>query len=242
MTSTLRHATQKQLHQQGFLHLPAADAKAWLQPYGLRDWESFATSWNHLGMDRYMADNGRYRRRRYGTFSINKGQITRKEHQPHYQSRDYNLLNGGVERWFNPIEEAICAHPALQAILKASAVVADQLAQDHARPASWHVEVHQFRIEAATDAAGRPTPEGMHRDGVDWVFVFMINRINIREGVTSIHALDKETQLGSFTLKDPLDTAIVNDHRVYHGVTPVEPEDPTKPAYRDVLVVTLRYE
>ncbi|PHI97488.1 hypothetical protein BG621_01625 [Parasaccharibacter apium] len=240
--TALNRTDEAQLHKQGFLFLPAHHAQAWLTPYGLKDWESFAASWNTLGMDRYMADSGRYRRRRYGTFSINSGHITRKEHQPHYQSRDYNLLNGGIERWFNPISEEIGNHPALQAILKASATLADHLAQEHARPTSWHVEVHQFRIEAAVHTQGRPTPEGMHRDGVDWVFVFMINRINIREGVTSIHALNKQTELGSFTLKDPLDTAIVNDHRVYHGVTAVEPEDPSQPAYRDVLVVTLRYE
>ena len=38
----------------------------------------------------------------------------------------------------------------------------------------------------------------------------------------------------------PLDAAIVDDSRVYHGVTPVEPLDPTKPAHRDVFVVTFK--
>jgi len=47
-------------------------------------------------------------------------------------------------------------------------------------------------------------------------------------------------QLGSFTLSAPLDTALVDDARVRHGVTPVEPLDAAQPAYRDVLVVTLR--
>jgi len=32
----------------------------------------------------------------------------------------------------------------------------------------------------------------------------------------------------------------VDDHRRMHGVTPVTPIDPEKPAHRDVLVVTLR--
>ena len=40
----------------------------------------------------------------------------------------------------------------------------------------------------------------------------------------------------------PLDAALVDDSRVYHGVTPVEPVDPARPAYRDVLVVTFRRE
>ena len=29
----------------------------------------------------------------------------RKPHQPHYQSRDYNALNGGIARWFEPVLE-----------------------------------------------------------------------------------------------------------------------------------------
>jgi hypothetical protein len=99
--------------------------------------------------------------------------------------------------------------------------------------------VHQFRIEAQPGKRGLPTPEGLHRDGVDWVLVLLIARENIAEGVTTIYDLNKES-LGCFTLISPLDAALVDDNRVYHGVTAVEPIDPSKPAYRDVLVVTFR--
>jgi hypothetical protein len=37
-----------------------------------------------------------------------------------------------------------------------------------------------------------------------------------------------------------LDAALVDDARVLHGVTPVEPLDPATSGYRDVLVVTFR--
>jgi len=84
-----------------------------------------------------------------------------------------------------------------------------------------------------------PTPEGLHRDGVDWVLVLLVARENIAEGVTTIYGTNKNA-LGNFTLTAPLDAALVDDSRVYHGVTAVEPIDPTKPAYRDVLVVTFR--
>ena len=101
------------------------------------------------------------------------------------------------------------------------------------------MEVHQFRIEARSAEAGRPTPEGLHRDGVDWVLVLLINRENIASGVTTIHAAGGD-MLGQFTLTAPFDAALVDDQRVAHGVTPVEPIDPSRPAYRDVLVVTFR--
>ena len=47
-------------------------------------------------------------------------------------------------------------------------------------------------------------------------------------------------ELGSFTLAPPFDAALVDDARVLHGVTPVTPHDPGRPAWRDVLVVTFR--
>jgi hypothetical protein len=105
--------------------------------------------------------------------------------------------------------------------------------------ARWRVEVHQFRIEARPGERGLPTPEGVHRDGVDYVLVLLVGRQNIAEGVTTIHGADG-TPLGSFTLTDPFDAALVDDHRVAHGVTPVEPLHPDAAAHRDVLVVTFR--
>ena len=63
----------------------------------------------YFGLDLYMADGGRYRRRRFAAFDAVSGTVTRKPHQPHYQSRDYNPLNGDIERWFEPVSGAVCA-------------------------------------------------------------------------------------------------------------------------------------
>ncbi len=79
----------------------------------------------------------------------------------------------------------------------------------------------------------------MHRDGVDYVLVLLIGRRNIQSGVTTIHDTSGR-DLGSFTLAEPFDAAWVDDHRMMHGVTPVEPIDPSRSGFRDVLVVTFR--
>ena len=196
----------------------------------------FADSWNRLGPDEYLAARGRQRRRRYGVWAWQGGKLAREPHQPHYQALAYNALQGDIERWFEPIIEAVGASGAMQAVLRFAISFFGPLVSEVAR---WHLEVHQFRIEAAPDAPGEPTPEGVHRDGVDYVLVLMVDRHNIASGTTTIHAPDGAT-LGSFTLTQPLDAALVDDARVYHGVTPVLPLDPAKPAHRDVLVVTLR--
>jgi hypothetical protein len=181
-------------------------------------------------------DGGRYRRRRFAAFSASAAAVTRKPHQPHYQSRDYNRLNGGIERWFTPVADGVSASGFTRGILGVTAIF------DAASPAGekcWHVEMHQFRIEADSHQSGLPTPEGAHRDGVDWVCVLLVNRCNVSSGVTQI--FDPEGRsLGEFTLTDPLYTFFLDDRRVLHGVTPVTPTDPASKGFRDVLVLTFR--
>jgi hypothetical protein len=214
---------------------PMKDRLAELGP--LTDWPAFSDSWSRLEIDTYMADGGRYRRRRHATFAAAPGQpIERLPHQPHFQPLDYNPLNGGVARWFSPVEPRVAEGASLQTVLAFCRSLFDGLA---AAPSPWHVEVHQFRIEARQEEPGRPTPEGLHRDGVDFVLVLLINRTNIASGMTTIHALDGR-ELGHFTLTRPFDAALVDDRRVAHGVTPVRALDPELPAHRDVLVVTFR--
>lgn len=229
------------IRQAGFVLVRAGRMTAILQEAGLAEWGSFAASWEDLGVDTYMADGGRYRRRRFAALRASPAGIARKPHQPHYQSRDYNPLNGGIARWFEPVTESVARHPAMTAVLETCHRLFDTLTPAELRPNAWHVETHQFRIEARRGEEGRPTPEGMHRDGVDWVLVLMVRRENIRSGETTIYD-NAKSPLGSFTLTQPLDAAFVDDARCYHGVTPVQPIDPALPAFRDVLVVTFRRE
>ena len=229
----------QQLLREGFRFVSDANMRKLLEACGtLDDWAAFAASWNDLALDTYLADYGRYRRRRHAVFNAARdGTIVRAAHQPHYQSRDYNALQGGIERWFEPILPAIGVGASLSTILHFCKNTFGALAP---RVTEWRIEVHQFRIEARPGEPGQPTPEGVHRDGVDYVLVLMIDRVNIASGTTTIHAVADRRLLGSFTLTRPLDAALVDDARVFHGVTPVEPLDQALPAYRDVLVVTFK--
>ena len=205
--------TAATIREEGFALVRAPRMRPWLERYGFADWDGFAASWNDLGVDTYMADGGRYRRRRFAAFRASCEGIARKPHQPHYQSCDYNPLNGGIERWFEPVTEAIAGHPAMMAILETCHRLFDRLTPAAVRPNAWHVEIHQFRIQARPGEDGRPTPEGMHRDGVDWVLVLMVRRENVRSGETTNYD-DVKRPLGSFTLTQPLDAAVVDDARV----------------------------
>lgn len=228
LESTARH---------GHVFVCAQEMRAALRVSGdLADWPDFAASWNDLEIDTYMADKGRYRRRRHAVYAADgSGEIVRQPHQAHYQSLDYNPLHGGIARWFEPISPTIGSSHSLLTILRFCHHLFGQLMA----ATRWHIEVHQFRIEATPELQGLPTPEGMHRDGVDYVLVLLIRRENIASGTTLIQGTDGQA-LGSFTLTEPFDAVVVDDARVAHGVTPVVPLDAALPAYRDVLVVTFR--
>lgn len=228
-----------ELAARGYAFVPAALMRErLLECGGLDDWDDFVASWGDLPLDTYMADQGRYRRRRHAVYAFDAdGRVQRRAHEAHFQAIDYNPLNGGIERWFDPVLPAIGAGATMQAVLH---LCRDVFGTASGRPQTpWRVEVHQFRIEAVAGTPGQPTPEGMHRDGVDYVLVLLVRRVNIGSGTTLIGS-PTGSFTSSFTLAEPLDAALVDDHRVHHGVTPVEALDPALPAFRDVLVVTLR--
>ena len=239
-TCTTRVSLQSAVTHNGFAFVHGGAMREILAPHGsLSDWKAFADSWGDLEVDTYMADGGRYRRRRHAVYAATTtGTIDRAIHQPHYQALDYNPLNGGIARWYTPITPEVGNGPTMRTIL---AFVLSFFGGLAPLSRGWRLEVHQFRIEAGPGADGQPTPEGLHRDGVDYVLVLLIHRRNIASGTTAIHGLEGHL-LGGFTLTDPLDAALLDDTRVYHGVTPVQALDPALPAARDVLVVTLRSE
>ena len=150
----------------------------------------------------------------------------------HWQPIEYNALHGGLERWFEPIDAGVIAAPAWRGVLLAFAALASRL--KGAQP--WYVEAHQFRIDT-TDGIGRPTPEGAHRDGVDFVAVVLVGREGIKGGETRVFAADgPEGQ--RFTMLEPWTTLVLDDARVIHESTPIQPLEGY--GHRDTLVLTYR--
>jgi hypothetical protein len=192
-------------------------------------------AWDQLPPDRFLKDGGRYRRRRHGSFVVSRRGVDPVPHRAHWQPVDYNALHGGIERWFEPLESAMADSPAYRALLVGFARVADRLWPGTPR---WYGEAHAFRIDC-TDGIGRPTPEGAHRDGVDLVVVLLIGRQAIRGGETRV--FDAAGPQGMrFTLDEPWSALLLDDARVIHESTPIQPEQPGQPGWRDTLVLTYR--
>jgi hypothetical protein len=209
---------------------PDALAAALRQPLAaLQDLRPF---WDRLPPDQHLKDGGRYRRRRHSSFTIEAGALQAVAHRAHWQPVEYNALHGGIERWFEPIEPALLQLPAWQRLMAFLAGRADALRGTQ----RWYGEAHAFRIDT-TDGIGRPTPEGAHRDGVDLVAVMLLGRSHVKGGETRVFDASGPQGL-RFTMAEPFTLLLLDDARVIHETTPIQPDG--GPGQRDTLVVTLR--
>ena len=222
------------LQQEGYAVLDAASVST-LSGCALADLEPLRHWWDGLPPDAYLKDGGRYRRRRHSCCVLHEGHVTQAAHRAHWQPVQYNALHGGMQRMFEPIAAGVLDQPVWSVLLAWLGTVCSGL--KGARP--WFVESHQFRIDT-TDGIGRPTPEGAHRDGVDLVAVFMVERDGVKGGETRV--FDADGPNGKrFTLTEPWSVLLLDDARVIHETTPIQPLRPDQPGgHRDTLVVTLR--
>ncbi|MCP5272576.1 MAG: 2OG-Fe dioxygenase family protein [Burkholderiaceae bacterium] len=228
-----------QLASAGYAVLDAASLQA-LTGVDAQDEARWQPLWDDLPPDAHLRDGGRYRYRRHGCFVVEGGRAEPVPHRAHWQPVEYNALHGGIERWFEPLPGSLQADPAWHRLLAGLAGTADVLrAGEGASPHRWFVEAHPFRIDC-TGGIGRPTPEGAHRDGVDLVVVVLVARTGIKGGETRV--FDARGPQGlRFTLAEPWSALLLDDERVIHESTPIQPDgEPDAPAHRDTLVLTFR--
>jgi hypothetical protein len=195
-------------------------------------------AWRDLPRDQYLRDGGRYRSRRHACFvqelapaSVD-ARLELCAPRAHWQPTSYNALHGGLERWFEPIAPQVVESRAWRRLLSGLGSIFAQV-----RPVSrWFLEAHQFRIDT-TGGIGRPTPEGAHRDGVDFVAVVMVQRRNLRGGETRVFDANGISGV-RFTMHEPWSALLLDDARVIHETTPIQPDGGG--GARDTLVLTYR--
>jgi hypothetical protein len=221
------------LSRSGYVYLPAAEAVAALE-VRVEALNALRDAWSRLPRDMYLRDGGRYRSRRHSCFvqDFSSTALTAVPHRFHWQPTSYNALHGGLERWFEPIEEQVAnAQAWTRLVASIGSVFAGVRSVER-----WFIEAHQFRIDTAS-GIGRPTPEGAHRDGVDFVALILVERYGIRGGETRV--FDTHGSSGvRFTMTEPWSTLLMDDARVVHETTPIQPGE--VPGFRDTLVLTYR--
>jgi hypothetical protein len=229
---------ERSIAQTGFALLSPHSVEG-LSGQSSNTWQLLASSWNDLAPDQYLKDGGRYRKRKHSSIVVTGDHTQLMTHRAHWQPISYNALHGGIDRWFEPCSSDFINSPALQHLLINLCKHFSALKQVNPANSPWYVEVHQFRIDT-TDGIGRPTPEGAHRDGVDFVGVMLINRQQIKGGETRVFR-NESPEGQRFTLEEPLSLLILDDEKVIHETTPIQPIDHSEQlSCRDTLVLTFR--
>jgi len=222
------------LRERGHAVLAPAGVAALIDAADTSELDSLTPLWDDLPPDTYLRDGGRYRRRRHGCFVVDGDSVEPVPRRAHWQPVEYNALHGGIERWFEPLDARLADAAVWARLLRAVCARASALR----KPQKWYVEAHPFRIDT-TDGIGRPTPEGAHRDGVDLVAVMLVARAGVKGGETRV--FDAHSPYGlRFTLIQPWTLMLLDDMRVIHETTPIQPLDAAAGGYRDTLVLTYR--
>lgn len=223
--------TVESLYKVGYAFLSAAEVASELR-VDITQLDALKEYWSALPRDGYLRDGGRYRSRRHSCFVDDEGVLTLAPHRAHWQPTSYNALHGGLERWFEPVVQQVSNAPVWTRLVSSIGALFSKV-----RPVKrWYIEAHQFRIDTA-DGIGRPTPEGAHRDGVDFVALLLVQRRNVRGGETRV--FDAHGSSGvRFTMQEPWSLLLMDDERVIHETTPIQPDG--EGGVRDTLVLTYR--
>ena len=227
-------AVRQDIANQGFAWIPQA---AWsigpdLEPH----WRRLFEDWDHLELDMYLAHGGKFRLRRYGRYSWSPATnaLTAQQHEPYFQPEEENSYAGGIARKFAPLRPETVHNPFLQALVRVT--FACLPVAGNRQDATWEVRIHQIRIVASLDEPGLPAPEGVHQDGTDFLTLHLVRRDNVVGGETTIYDLERKP-IRRHTMLEPLDSMILEDPRIMHGVTPVHPADRRTLGTRDLLGV-----
>jgi hypothetical protein len=189
--------------------------------------EGFQQFFNNLPVDPYI--KGNYRLRRLSRFTVSSDGLIKLPHGFFFQSKQYNPLIGDIKREFAELDDALIELD----IFKNLVLAFSDSCKLHPEA---EIGVHQIRTTCSPDNYGNPAPEGIHRDGTDFVGIFSVQCDNIQGGETHLYTSRKEKPVFSKVL-NPGELLLVNDHEFLHFTTPIQPLL-DKEGTRDVFVLT----
>ncbi|MDH2343603.1 2OG-Fe dioxygenase family protein [Bradyrhizobium sp. SSUT77] len=181
----------------------------------------FSPLFENLGPDVYhpAQTGGRSRRlaQHYATFDPKTGKIsvTRLVTQPFLQG-DYNKLTGHLER---PIEPTLPDTDLSRFIEYGFKSIQERWPLD-GRENEWLVNCHLIRTHAKGKQEGVPVPEGIHRDGVDYLIMGSVRRQDVSGGVSYIYDHVDGDPFFETTLT-PGQAILIDDESLFHMASPV---------------------
>ncbi|MDJ0680372.1 MAG: 2OG-Fe dioxygenase family protein [Xenococcaceae cyanobacterium MO_167.B52] len=182
-----------------------------------------------LPADPYL--EGNYRFRRLSRFKLSDASLVKLPHDRLFQSKEYNPLLGNIVREYSELDDALIELEDFKKVL----LEFFDFCQVCSAPNE--VAVHQIRTVTSVHEIGQPAPEGIHRDGVDLVGIFCINRERIEGGETYLYK-SKDSKPILTKILNPKEFLVFNDHKFFHFTSTVKAISSQKKGIRDVFVFT----
>jgi hypothetical protein len=208
---------------------------------------TFAGHWNDLVLDPYVgtAEADRFRYRRYGRLALHHEgalhherahggapiRLTPLPNRRFQQAAEHVQRYGGQARQLHYVTDAFLTDPVLHRLIALDYRLLPE------QPESYEVGLHAIRVRVTPAVDARPTPEGRHRDGHDFIAMHLIGKRGCRGGETLVYEQRdaRPEVIDRMTLSEPFDTLLVDDTAVDHEVTSLEPV--SAEGARDVLLV-----
>lgn len=209
-------------------------------PELLLAWERLREDYPSLPVDEFLPGGLKYRFRRWGKvyYLPSTGEMLPLPAGDYFQSKDINTVTGGIVRRFAPLLPETLDNPFVQALIRFNMEQFPVRLDQRSQP--WQVDIHLIRVVADATGAGHPTPEGIHKDGAEFVTVHLVELDNAAGGDVTIYDNDKQP-ITRFRLDNLLDSYLFEDPRVWHAAEPITPIDRSQPAVRSILTFDYHY-
>lgn len=184
--------------------------------------------------------DGRYRLRRYSVVELQTSHLDGRDeitvhplrHRSFNQSEEYNKHQGGVSRSFEEIESLTLQSEAIREICSAFKRAFDL-------PDGQEVEIHQLRVITLEEEFkdGTPVaPEGVHRDGFDYIAMVGINRFNIKGGELFLYYSKNEEPFLKCELKSG-EIIMLKDNLFWHNASHINKIDKNQEGFGDWFIL-----
>ncbi len=176
----------------------------------------------NLAIDPYVKEG--FRQKHIARYKIIENQLYKSKNSPLYQSKEYNPVHGNINREYPeyfPCDETL---KLLKYFHKFCKIKNNE-----------EILIQAQRIICNKNLIGKPSVENWHRDNVNYVGVFCVDRYNILGGISQFRDYKNKNIIYDFIL-EPGTFVIFDDINIEHRVTEITNENENMNGHRDVLL------
>jgi hypothetical protein len=196
------------------------------------DLDALRAAFGGIPTDPYVENGTRSKAIIRGHVDARCSTFTPSPHGPIYQPPDINSVQGGKVRHYPELTTAQieAVAPLILGFARANGIGPDD---------ELLVQLQRIRATAGDDGrTGKPAEEGLHRDGVNRLAMVVVHRHNIVGGATVLtRRMSFESIVRAAELQDGQGFTF-DDTSLFHYTSEIVAEDPSEPAFRDVVLLT----